>query len=126
MDNRDDSEMLPTRLNAEPPVFRGCSISELLAIAGLSVAICVPVSILLLSFIGYAMMGIGVGSLLSIGGVVVGATMLQKMKRGRPIGYYQLQIALMFDKAGIKKLPIIKRSGHWGIGRKNNARKIQK
>jgi len=124
MDSREDSELLPTRLNAEPPVFRGCSISELIVLAGLSAAIFIPLSVILLSFVGYAMMGIGIGSLLSIAGIVAGATQLQKMKRGRPLGYYQLQIALFFDHAGIKKLGIIKQSGHWRIGRTSNDRKI--
>jgi len=124
MDSREDSELLPTRLNAEPPVFKGCSISELIVLAGLSAAIFIPLSVILLSFVGYAMMGIGIGSLLSIAGIVAGATQLQKMKRGRPLGYYQLQIALLFDNAGIKKLGVIKQSGHWRIGRTNNDRKI--
>lgn len=121
MDDRDDSEMLPTRLNKEPPVFRGCSISELIALTGISALILIPTCVVVLAMFGYAMMGVGIGMLATIGGVVVGATQLQKMKRGRPLGYYQLQIALMLDKSRIKKTGLILKSGFWSIGRNNNA-----
>ncbi len=124
--DREDSELLPTRLNVEPPVFRGCSLSELIMLAGISAAILIPLSIIVLSMVGYAMMGIGIGSLATIGGVVMGATRLQKMKRGRPIGYYQLQIALMLDNTGIKKTSLVRRSGFWSIGRTKDASSARK
>jgi len=106
-----EEEILPKRLNMEPPVYRGCSISELMMLGGISAAVCVPSFILILAFFGYAMMGLGIGCLASIGGIVLGARLLQKMKRGRPEGYYQLQIALAIDKLGIKKLGIVRNSG---------------
>lgn len=122
--NRDDSELLPTRLNQEPPVFRGCSLSELVTLAGISAVILIPLCIIVMTLFGYPMMGIGIGSLSVIGGVVGGATQLQAMKRGRPDGYYQLQIALVLNRLGIKKAGLITRGGHWGIGRTKDARSI--
>lgn len=116
---KENKEILPTRLNVEPPVFRGCSMTELQTIAGLSALTIIPTCVILLSFVGYAMMGVGLGFLASIGGIVIGATQLQKMKRGRPIGYYQLQIGIALDKYGIKKNGLIRRSGYWRVGRTN-------
>ncbi len=97
-------------------------------IAFLSLVLCVPVSVIVLSTMGYAMVGIGMGFLASIGLTVVFATMLQRMKRGRPAGYYQLQIRLALDRYGIYRLNVTKRSGHWDIGRtaKNVNVKVQK
>lgn len=129
MEDRNDHEMLPTRLNKEPPVFRGCSISELITLTGIAAVILVPACVMVLAVLGYAMMGVGIGMLATIGGVVAGATQLQKMKRGRPLGYYPLQIALMLDNLGIKKIGVIRSSGYWSIGRTENAaisRKLQK
>ena len=114
---RHDSELLPQRLNTEPPVFRGCSLSEVLTLACIFSALMIPVCIVLLSLVGYALMGVGIGVLLAMAGTVVGATFLQKKKRGRPIGYYRLQILLLLDKLGIRKMDLTKRSGKWVIGR---------
>lgn len=94
-------------------------MSELQAIAVLSVLTIIPTCVVLLSFVGYAMMGVGLGFLASIGGVVLGATQLQRMKRGRPIGYYQLQISIALDNSGIKRNGLIRRSGYWRVGRTN-------
>ena len=112
-------ELLPIRLNSDPPVFRGCSLSELLFVAAISAVVLIPILVVLLGFFGYAMMGVGLGFLSTIGGVVFGATVLQKLKRGRPIGHYQLQIILLLDKLSIKKAGLITRGGHWSIGRTN-------
>ena len=117
---RDDSELLPQRLNTEPSVFRGCSLSEVLVLALIFSALLIPISIILLSLVGYALMGVGIGVLLAMGSTFIGATLLQKLKRGRPIGYYRLQIVLLLDKFGLRKSGITKRSGKWVIGRSSN------
>ena len=111
------AELIPTRLNMEPPVFRGCSLSELLTIAAICAVVLIPTCIAVLAIVGYPMMGIGIGSLATIGGVVVGATQLQRMKRGRPVGYYQLQIALVMENIRMRKTGLITKSSYWAIGR---------
>ena len=114
-----EGEVIPSRLNMEPPVFRGCSISELVMLAGISAVILIPLSLIVFTLLGYTMMGIGVGGIATIGGVFAGTKVLTKLKRGRPIGYYQLQIKLLAHNIGIKKMAVITREGTWSIGRNN-------
>ena len=112
------NELLPLRLNAEPPIFRGCSLSELMllvTIGGLSI---VPCSVIVCGLAGYLMMGAGIGLLLVIGWVVLGATVLQKLKRGRPLGFYQLRLRLWMEDLQIRHSPFIRQSQVWDIGRR--------
>ena len=112
------NELLPLRLNAEPPIFRGCSLSELMllvTIGGLSI---VPSSVIICGLAGYLMMGAGIGLLLVIGWVVLGATILQKLKRGRPLGFYQLRLRLWMEDLHIRRSPFIRQSQVWDIGRR--------
>ncbi len=126
MTNRPEQELIPSRLNEDPPVFRGCSLNELTTIGGMALVVCVPGCMFLLGLFGYTMMGVGVGVLASIAGVALGATQLQRMKRGRPIGYYQLQIRLMLDQYGIKRIAVVKKGAYWDIGRSIDVRKRKK
>lgn len=117
-DELSSNELLPTRLNAEPAIFRGCSLSELMLLAMTGAIIWIPFWVIVCGMIGYLMMGVGVGVLSIIAWVFVGGTLLQKAKRGRPIGYYQLRIRLMLEDRGIRKTGFIRQSHHWDLGRR--------
>ena len=114
----DRNELLPLRLNAEPSIFRGCSLSELMMLVTTGSAILVPASIIICGLFGYLMMGVGIGLLLIIGWVVVGATVLQKLKRGRPLGFYQLRLRLWLEDWHLRKSPFIRQSCVWDVGRR--------
>jgi len=45
------------------------------------------------------------------------AGLFQRLKRGRPDGYYQQQIAIWLSDHGLRRAPFIRRSGAWDIGR---------
>ena len=94
----DRNELLPLRLNAEPTIFRGCSLSELMMLVTTGAVVLVPASIIICGLFGYLMMGVGIGLLLIIAWVVIGATVLQKLKRGRPLGFYQLRLRLWLER----------------------------
>ena len=94
MESQQANELLPVRLNAEPSIFRGCSLSELMLLVTVGGIALVPGSVIVCGLFGYLMMGVGIGLLLVIAWVVIGATVLQKLKRGRPLGYYQLRLRL--------------------------------
>lgn len=64
------------------------------------------------------MMGVGIGVLSIIGFVFVGGTLLQKAKRGRPIGYYQLRIRLFFEDKGFTKTGFVRKTQKWDVGRR--------
>lgn len=119
MDSQQETnELLPNRLNAEPSIFRGCSLSELMALVTMGGAALVPGSIIVCGLFGYLMMGVGIGLLLVIGWVFVGATVLQKLKRGRPQGYYQMRLRLWLEDFYLLRSQSIRQGQVWDIGRR--------
>lgn len=112
------NELLPLRLNAEPSIFRGCSLSELMLLVIVGGTVLVPVSVIVCGLLGYLMMGAGIGLLLVIAWVVIGATVLQKLKRGRPQGYYQLRLRLWMEDLHLVKPEFIRCGQVWDIGRR--------
>jgi conjugative transfer region protein (TIGR03750 family) len=110
MSSRDD--ILADRLNVEPAIFKGCSSSELGIIVGVAALVWLPVSLLLAGTMGFGLAGVGV-----VGTVIVMASVFQRLKRGRPDGYYQQQIAIWLSDHGLRRAPFIRRSGAWDIGR---------
>lgn len=117
----DREDILANRLNAEPAIFKGCSSSELGVIVGVAALIWLPVSLLLAWMMGAVTMGFGIAGVGVVATVVVIATLFQRLKRGRPDGYYQQQIAIFLDDRGLRRSPFIRRTGSWDIGRSRSA-----
>ncbi len=115
MSARDD--ILADRLNVEPTIFKGCSSSELGTIVGVAALIWLPVSLLLAGLMGAVTMGFGLAGVGVVGTVIVMAKLFQRLKRGRPDGYYQQQIIIWLADHGLRRTPFIRRSGSWDIGR---------
>lgn len=117
----EQQEILADRLNAEPAIFRGCSSSELGMIVVIAVLIWLPLSLLLAGLFGAMTMGFGLAGIGVVATVVVYATLFQRIKRGRPEGYYQQRIRIRLHELGWRRSPWIRRSGVWDIGRTGNA-----
>jgi conjugative transfer region protein (TIGR03750 family) len=117
----DPQEILADRLNAEPVIFRGCSSSELGMIVGVSVLLWLPLSLLLAWLLGAITMGFGIAGVGVVATVVVCATLFQRIKRGRPEGYYQQRIRIRLHDLGLRRSPWVRRSGAWDIGRTRHA-----
>lgn len=115
MSDRDD--ILANRLNAEPSIFKGCSSSELGVIVGVAALIWLPVSLLLAWLMGAVTMGFGIAGVGVVATVIAMATLFQRLKRGRPDGYYQQQIMIWLDDHGLRRSAFVRRSGAWDIGR---------
>lgn len=112
-----DHEILADRLNAEPAIFRGCSSSELGMIVGLAIVIWLPLSLLLAWLLGAITMGFGIAGVGVVATVVVMATLFQRIKRGRPEGYYQQWLRIRLQSMGLYRVPWVLRSGSWDLGR---------
>ncbi|RLA58285.1 MAG: TIGR03750 family conjugal transfer protein [Gammaproteobacteria bacterium] len=112
-----DHEILADRLNAEPAIFRGCSSSELGMIVGLAIVVWLPFSLLLAWLLGAVTMGFGIAGVGVVATVVVLSTLFQRIKRGRPEGYYQQWLRIRFHRLGLYRTPWVLRSGSWDIGR---------
>ncbi len=115
MSERDD--ILADRLNVEPVIFKGCSSSELGMIVGVAALVWLPVSLLLAGLMGAVTMGFGMAGVGVVGTVIVMASLFQRLKRGRPDGYYQQQLSIWLSDHGLRHSPFIRRSGSWDIGR---------
>jgi conjugative transfer region protein (TIGR03750 family) len=113
----DDHDVLADRVDIEPPIFRGCSSSELLAMLVAAVAVWVPLSLLIglaIDRIAYSLAILAVGV---IGSIVLGATLFQRVKRNRPDHYYVHALMRALHAAGLRSFPLTWRSGWWDIGR---------
>lgn len=110
--------LLPFRLNAEPPVFRGSTLTELTWLVMAGFVIWLPV-LLILSYAIFstAMPGFGLTIFAMLGSVLAGGKWLQRAKRGRPLGYYQLQVQFLLHRLGVRRSPFIQESGVWDVGR---------
>ena len=117
----DPQEILADRLNAEPVIFRGCSSTELGMIVGVAVLVWLPLSLLLAWLLGAITMGFGIAGVGVVATVVVCATLFQRIKRGRPEGYYQQRIRIRLHDLGLRRSPWVRRSGAWDIGRTRHA-----
>ena len=115
MSDRDD--ILADRLNVEPAIFKGCSSSELGIIVGVAALVWLPVSLLLAGLMGVVTMGFGLAGVGVVGTVILTAGLFQRLKRGRPDGYYQQQVSIWLSDHGLRHSPFIRRSGAWDIGR---------
>lgn len=116
-----DHETLADRLNAEPAIFKGCSSSELGMILGLAIVVWLPLSLLLAWLLGAITMGFGIAGVGVVATVVVMATLFQRIKRGRPEGYYQQWLRIRLQTIGLYRTPWVLRSGSWDIGRTHYA-----
>ena len=114
-------EILADRLNAEPVIFKGCSSSELGMIVGVSVLIWLPLSLLIAWLIGAVTMGFGLAGVGVIATVLVCASVFQRVKRGRPDGYYQQRFQIYLHELGLRRSPWIRHSGVWDVGRARHA-----
>ncbi len=117
----DRKDILANRLNAEPAIFKGCSSSELGLIVVVAACIWLPVSLLLAWLLGAITMGFGMAGVGVVATVIVMATLFQRLKRGRPDGYYQQQFTIRLADHGVRRSPFIRRSGAWDIGRSRRA-----
>ena len=116
-----DHEILADRLNAEPAIFKGCSSSELGMIVGLAIVIWLPLSLLLAWLLGAITMGFGIAGVGVVASVVVMATVFQRIKRGRPDGYYQQWLRIRLQSTGLYRVPWVLSTGAWDVGRTQHA-----
>jgi conjugative transfer region protein (TIGR03750 family) len=110
--------LLAERLNSEPPVSRGCSVIEILTILGGAVGVWLPLGAILGAWQGATQLGLAFGVIaivLTLAGV---PSILQRMKRDRPYGYYQHWFAVRLHDLSVLRSPYIRRSGGWDLGRR--------
>jgi conjugative transfer region protein (TIGR03750 family) len=111
------SDVLADRVDAEPPIFRGCSSSELAVILALAAVFWLPAGIFIGLLFGALTFAVGIAAAGITGSVVVIATAFRRIKAGRPDGYHQQRLVTWLHDQGFWRSPFIRRSGHWDLGR---------
>lgn len=114
----DDIDILVSRLNFDVIAFRGNTRKEMIVIALISLSI----TVLLLGtlsklLIGMFMIGVGISFPAAIPVGWGFATLMQKLKSGKPKGFVKQQFQLWLDHNRIRQSPFIKHSGYWSIHR---------
>lgn len=110
-------ELVTERLNAEPSIFKGCSLSEITAMTLVGVAFWIPFCLIVAAGFGSVTMGFGIGGVMVVVSVVIGSSIFRRLKANRPQGYYQLVLHLWLAKRGLTKSRLITRTGVWDLGR---------
>ena len=113
----EDENLLADRVDVEPPIFRGCSSSELLTLLGVAVAVWLPLSVLISLAAGKLPFALGVVAVGVIGTVYFGAGAFQRVKRNRPDHYYMHALRRFLHMRKLWTSPFIVRRGTWDIGR---------
>lgn len=112
------SAFLAERLVTSPPVSRGCSVTEILAILGSAVGLWLPLGALIGWWQGATQLGLAGGVTAIVLTMAVVPSILQRMKRDRPHGYYQHWFAVKLHDLGLLCTPYIRMSGRWDLGRR--------
>lgn len=114
----DMQHILGESLNGSMIVFRGCTLVELICILGAATAVWLPVCMVLAWMASMPVAGLGAALFLSFATLLAGSGLLQRIKRGRPDGYYQLAFWLALTRRGYRAGPWVTRVGHWDVGRR--------
>lgn len=116
--NGREIDFIPDRLIEEPVVFRGLTDTEVVwLIAGGSV-FWIPVSILLLMPLGWALFGVALGLGLAIGTLLLAGKYLQDLKRRMPDGLHVVYLKKIAQrKISFMDYGYIETSQRWDIRR---------
>ena len=108
--------VLADRVDGEPPAILGLTTSELLLVSVTTGLVLLPV-LLAIAFaldIGHGMLG--ATGFVFMGGVYVGAMIFRRLKRGHPMGHYQVKFAVLLQRH-FGGHTFLLRSGVWSLGR---------
>lgn len=106
-----------TYLNGEPVVFRGCTFVEFVSIGVVCCLACCALGLLLTVPLGQGIVGGGIGFLVGIGMTLVGAGLLTRLKRGRPLGHHLQVVDVWLEQHGLLRSPYLLRTGLWDTTR---------
>lgn len=109
--------LITERLNAEPAIFKGCSLSEMTFMTIGSTLMWLPICLIVAALLGSVTMGFGFGGIMVVLSVIVMSSIFRRLKANRPHGYYQLAVHLWLARHHAVKSPFVTRSGVWDLGR---------
>jgi len=114
----DCPDILASRLNVEVISFRGNTRREMMVISLVSLIVTVLLLGLLTKLLlGLFLVGVGLSFPVAIPVGWVLATVMQKLKDGKPTGYVKQATLLWLDRHGLKPAPFVRYSGRWSTRR---------
>ncbi len=110
--------MILNHINHKMPIYKDCTVGEMLFVGSTFFTIsAILLSITTKLLIGYAAIGFAVSFLLLVPATRISLGQLQKIKYGKPYGYYQhLMIKKLIDLGFIKNLYITQQC-KWSVRR---------
>ena len=111
------NQLLADRLNAEPVIFRGCTSTELGVVVVLATVAWLPICLTIAWLLGAPSMGLGLAGVMVVLSVIVTATVLQRLKRGRPEAYYLHRLGIALARCRLNRSTFVLREGDWSLGR---------
>jgi len=88
-------EVTASNVNEEVPVFRGSSAGELMSMGALFCLTITPAMTIFGLFIGKGMMLFSISLLFIFIAIFITATVMQRIRRGRPEGYFEHRMTLL-------------------------------
>jgi conjugative transfer region protein (TIGR03750 family) len=118
-DEKEEIDLLANRLNYDAVIFKGCTMNELLVVAGICIGIsCTILAIIVQILFGNFIYGIAGGFALGAGLTYLICGILEKFRRGQEKGYIQQLLVLKLYKLGFStNKEVIRQNGSWMIGR---------
>src|SRR5262245_22045755 len=105
-------------INYKMPIYRDCTLVEVMAVAITSYLLLIVIlSLLTKLIVGYLWPGYLLASALFVFVTKAVLSKLQKLKYGKPYGYYQHLFIKKLSDCGLIKSPFITRKGKWSVRR---------
>lgn len=105
------------RINNEPVIFRGLSSSELQTGLIVTVVTLLPICALIGYLLDRLLVGFGMIGILTMISLLFMGTVFQRIKRGRPDGFYQQRTSIVLSQLGFSANKAVKYNGRWSNGR---------
>ncbi|MEW8015099.1 MAG: DUF3487 family protein [Candidatus Sedimenticola endophacoides] len=108
--------VLADRVDGEPPAVLGLSATELMIVFSVVALVLLPFLLVLGALLHAIEIVLALTGFVFLIGVWVGAIIFRRLKRGRPLGYYQVRFSILGQRLfGGRRF--ILRSGPWDVGR---------
>lgn len=110
-------------INHPMPVYRDCTLLEVIVVSVICLTVLLTVFVLLTTVLfGYGWIGCIVALMLWVHSSRLALSRLQKLKVGKPYGYYQQLWLKRFSQSLLSPLlpiPYVQRIGKWTVRRKS-------
>jgi conjugative transfer region protein (TIGR03750 family) len=107
-----ESEDTAHLLDAEPPLFLGCSASDFTTLAGAGFAMGTVLGIIAWILSGIWLLILPCMLVMPMIVIFVGGKKLGKAKEGKPEGYYERMLAVTLKRFGLNK-DLVTHVGYW-------------